>query len=199
MAVDASDRPDDRFGYSVYAGVLFASQEQQAAVQRLRAQISPRRAMLPAHVTVKGTFCGIESLDEVKRLFGEVAAQSVPFEVQIAGSDLHVVKDATSHAVVKGPALVGLYEALTAAVGPACIDAYGYDLGGYQPHLTLWQECPPENEALAQRLARGLHLGSGFSAGSVALVGRIGPAHGGKFATIQSFRLGGRLGGGARR
>ena len=191
MPVDASDRPDDRFGYSVYAGVLFASQEQQAAVQQLREQIKPRRAMLPAHVTVKGTFCGTESLDEVRRLFGEVAAHSAPLEVQIAGRDLHVIKDASSYSIVKGQALVRLYEALTAAVGPVCIDAYGYDAGGYQPHLTLWQECPPENEALAQRLARSLHLGKGFTAESVALVGRTGPAHGGRFTTIQSFRLGG--------
>jgi 2'-5' RNA ligase len=187
MPINASNRPDDRFGYSVYAGVLFATPEQRRAVQDLRTLIRPRRAMLPAHVTVLGTFCDIPSLDEIKRCIREVAARHGQVEVRIEGEGVHIFKDAAGFGIVKTPALTAIYEDLRAIVHPLVTDAYGYDTKGYMPHLTLWQECPPENMLLAERLGREISLGRGFLARDIALVGRAGPAHGGEWVTIESF------------
>ncbi len=190
MTVDASDHPNDRFGYSVYAGVLLASPAQQCAVQELREKIKPGRAILPAHVTVKGTFCDISSLDEVERLFEVVAARHSPLTVRFESTHVNVIKDASVLDVVKAPQLVRIYDELRTTLGSVGTDAYGYDTQGYAPHLTLWQECPPENAALAARLGREIKLGEGFTAAEVTLVGRIGPAHGGRWTTLRAFKLG---------
>ncbi len=194
MAIDASDRPNDRFGYSVYAGVLLAPRAQADAVARLRERIRPQRAMLPAHVTVMGTFCGIESLDGVKRLFRQVSARHGPVEVKFDGAGLQLFKDSGGLFVEKSAALAGLHKEITAAIGAVSIDAYGYADERYAPHLTLWQECPPENATLAGELGREVKLGAGFRVDAVAFVGRSGPAHGGRWVTIALFALTGRAG-----
>ena len=191
MPVDASDRPNDRFGYSVYAGVLTAAPRQVAEVAKLREAIKPRRSMLPAHVTVMGTFCDVQSLDEIKRIFAGVARGCRPVEVKFDGTGMHIYPDWASFDVVKRAELVRLHDELTAAVSPHVTDAYGYAEHGYTPHLTLWQECPPEDQTLADRLGRELDLGRGFTARAVDLVGRAGPAHGGRWVTVESFPLGG--------
>lgn len=191
MAINASDRPNDRFGYSVYAGVLLAPAAQQRTVQGLRDKIRPQRAMLPAHVTVKGTFCDIKSLEEVDRLFAEVAStQSAPF-IRLESPRVQVMRNASVLAVVRTTELVAIYDDFRAVLGPVVTDAYGYDAQGYAPHLTLWEECPPENLDLARRLAKEIKLGGGFTAYEVSLVGRIGPAHGGRWTTVKTYRLGG--------
>ncbi len=190
MPIDASDRPNDRFGHSVYAGVLFAGPEQVKAVAELRGAIKPRRATLPAHVTVMGTFCDPPSLDAVKAVFADAARLCGPVEVRFDGTGLHLGNDWASFQVTRTTDLVRLHETLTDALIPLVTDAYGYAEHGYAPHLTLWQECPPENMAQAERLGRKLDLGAGFRGEEVALVARTGPAHGGKWATLKSFRLG---------
>ncbi len=189
MPIDASNRPNDRSGYSVYAGVLFASAEQIKAVDGLRAHVRAKRAALHAHVTVMGTFCDVKSLDAVKQSFTNAIKGHGPAKVTFDGAGMKLHSTWAGYDAVKSPELVRLHKSLVAAVGPLVTDAYGYAEHGYAPHLTLWQECPPENQQIAEKLGRELRLGEGFTADSVALVGRAGTAYGGKWVTVQTFPL----------
>jgi hypothetical protein len=81
---DPRTLPNDRFGYSVYSLVAQASPEQVRMVAEARVIIGQERAMVPAHVTIRGTFYGIESLEAMRGLLRETAAGLGPAQVEFS-------------------------------------------------------------------------------------------------------------------
>jgi 2'-5' RNA ligase len=191
MMIDARTLPNDRFGYSVYTVVAHASPEQARIVSEVRETVGQARAVIPAHVTVRGTFHGIESLGEMRGLLRETAAGLPPGQVEFdpAGWQLHAV-DGDRHGCampcVTTPALRSLHERFDAVVRPRSQDAYG---NTYRAHMTLCQDCTREQALQALALLAGLDIGTGFDFGSVELMGRVGPAFGGEWTLIESFPL----------
>ena len=190
MAIDASDRPNDSFGYSVYAVVAFAPPELADPIDMLRRTIATKRASIPAHVTVKGTFCGIDSLDVVCEQIGAVAQTTAP--VQIDFADPRNPTSGESRAVLWAEMrltsdLLALNDALEQAIGPLSTNAYSDE--PYQPHLTFCQGCSSEQINHAMRLAAEIDFGTGFLATAIDLMGRIGPAYGGRWESAGRFPL----------
>jgi 2'-5' RNA ligase len=182
---------NDSFGYSVYSLVAHASPEQVALVGEVRRTVGQVRAVIPAHVTVRGTFYGIESLDEMRGLLRGTAAGSEPTRVEFCpgGWELHT-GDGDRHGCfmpcVTSPGLRALHEAFDAVIGPRSQDAYG---GGYRAHMTLCQDCTREQVQQAMALVAGMDIGNGFDVDSVELMGRVGPAFGGEWKLIESLPL----------
>ncbi len=81
---NADNEPEDQFGYACYTIVLPAGDRITEAQQAIWRRYPSPRAAIPAHVTVKGTFVGIGSLDEVKSLIGEIAGSTAPFHLEAA-------------------------------------------------------------------------------------------------------------------
>ena len=190
MAIDTSDRPNDSFGYSVYAVVAFAPPELAYSVDGLRRTIAMKRASIPAHVTVKGTFCGIDSLEVVCEQIGAVAQTTAP--VQIDFADPRNPASGESRAVLWTEVrltsdLLALNGALEQAIGPISTAAYSDE--PYRAHLTLCQDCSPEQMDHAMRLAAEIDFGTGFLATAIDLMGRIGPAYGGRWESAGRFPL----------
>jgi len=177
VAIDASDRPNDSFGYSVYAVVALAPGNQVAAVEKLRREIGMKRAAPIAHVTVKGTFCDVESLDAVRRSVTGIAERTAPVQVDFAD-------DGSPHFT---ESFGGINAALEEAIEPISTNAYNDE--PYRPHLTLCQDCSATQIEEARRLAGELSMGAGFLAAAVHLMGRIGPAYGGRWTAIERFPL----------
>jgi 2'-5' RNA ligase len=187
---DSRTLPNDRFGYSAYALVAHAAPEQVRAVAELRKAIGQARAVIPAHVTVRGTFYGIESLEEMRGLLRGTAAGLEPGEVEFSpdGWRFHT-DDAGHHCAMPcatTPALLALHETFDSVIRPRSEDAYG---SGYRAHMTLCQDCSGEQIQKAEALVAPLDIGTGFSFGSVELMGRVGPAFGGEWRLIESFPL----------
>ena len=63
----AHNQPNDRFGYSCYSLVLIAPEDTIAKVNAIKRDSGMTIAHIPAHITIKGTFYGIESLDTLKQ------------------------------------------------------------------------------------------------------------------------------------
>ena len=189
MPIDASNRPDDLFGYSVYAGVLFAPAQLAEPVDAVRVRVGSPRAALPAHVTVMGTFCDVKSLRGVQNAFDRAVKGHGPVKVTFDGEGLNIHPTWAGFNAVKSAELASLYASFVQAVGPLVTDAYGYAEHGYTPHLTVWQECPPDKAQLAEQLGRPLNMGGGFVANAVVLVARRGTAYGGRWATVGLFPL----------
>jgi 2'-5' RNA ligase len=195
---DPRTLPNDRFGYSVYALVSQASPEQVRLVAEVREAVGQARAVIPAHVTVRGTFYGIDGLDEMRGLLRRTAAGLEPTRVEFSpgGWKLHS-DDGDRHGCVMpcvtSPALRSLHEAFDAVISPRSRDGYGY---GYRAHMTLCQDCTREQVHQAMALVAGRDFGTGFSFDSVELMGRVGPAFGGEWTLIESLPLtgGGRRG-----
>jgi 2'-5' RNA ligase len=188
---DPRTLPNDRFGYSVYALVAHASPEQVRMVSEVREAVGQTRAVIPAHVTVRGTFYGIASLDEMRRLLRETAHDLEPTRVTFGldGWTIHP-GDGDRHGCVMPcettPALLALHRTFDAVIRPRSRDAYG---DGYHAHLTLCQDCTREQAQQAVALIAGMDIGTGFDVDSVELMGRVGPAFGGRWTLIESLRL----------
>ncbi len=188
MAIDASNRENDRFGYSVYAVVAFAPEGLTRKVDALRRGIAMERVAIPAHVTVKGTFCDIDSLDGLRSLIGDIAAGTPPVEMRFEAPDPVRFEETFGVLEIRPKQLLsGLNEALSRAIDPISTNAY-FD-GPFWPHLTLCQECSAAQIEQAKQLAAKLEPGTGFTCGAIDLMGRVGTAYGGRWESIELFRL----------
>lgn len=189
---DPATLANDRFGYSVYALVAHASPEQVRLVAEVREAVGQARAVIPAHVTVRGTFYGIDSLEEMRGLLRETAAGLEPARVEFGphGWKIHT-GDGDHHGCVMpcvtSPSLRSLHETFDAVIGPRSRDGYG--AAGYRAHMTLCQDCTREQVERAMALVADLDVGTGFGFGSVELMGRDGPAFGGEWSLIESLPL----------
>ncbi|TWF78145.1 2'-5' RNA ligase superfamily protein [Pseudonocardia hierapolitana] len=187
---DPRTLPNDRFGYSVYALVAHASPEQVRMVDEVREAVGQERAVIPAHVTVRGTFHGIASLDQMRALLRETAGGLEPAQVTFGPGGWTIHPDGDRHSCgmpcVTTPALVSLHHAFDAVIRPRSVDAYG---DGYRAHLTLFQDCAREQVQRAGAVVAGPDIGTGFEFDSVELMGRVGPAFGGEWVLIESFPL----------
>jgi 2'-5' RNA ligase len=186
---DPRTLPNDRFGYSVYSVVAHASPEQVQMVAEARKTIGQERAVIPAHVTIRGTFYGMENLEEIRGLLRETAAGLQPAQVEFSpGGWTFVADDGDRHSCVMPcvmtPALLSLHETFDAAIRPRSKNAYE---DNYRAHLTLCQDCTDEQIQQAKALVARLDIGTGFSFGSMELMGRVGPAFGGEWRLIESF------------
>jgi 2'-5' RNA ligase len=188
---DPIAQPDDRFGYSVYALVAHAGARQVELIASARKTIKIDRAMIPAHVTIRGTFHTVDSLDKLRGLLRETAQQlsvarvkfspeSWKFIVQNNGRHLCIMPCETT------PGLLALHGAFDSVIRPHSQNAYP---DGYRAHMTLCQDCTDEQIAKARELAAGLDVGDGFDVTSAQLMGRAGPAYGGEWKLIESFPL----------
>ena len=192
MPVDASDRPNDRFGYSVYATVALAAPDQVAKVRKVREAIGLKRATIPAHVTVRGTFYGVQNFDELAGLLRNLAFSQKPLRIEFSGGwEFWVQSDGRGigwRKVMATVELRALNKTFDGVIRPRSNNAYPDE---FLPHLTLCQDCDETQIAEAKRLAESLDIGSGFDCKEVTLMGRVGPAHGGRWVTVESFPLGG--------
>src|SRR6266498_3307703 len=84
--IPADDQPNDSFGYSCYTVVLPAPPEIVAKGNRIERESGMSRAKIPAHITVKGTFHGITSLEEAQRIIRSITEKTAPFQVSFAGA-----------------------------------------------------------------------------------------------------------------
>ena len=189
--VDARTLPDDRFGYSVYTVVAHAEQWQIDLVEGVRKDINLTRATIPAHVTVRGTFHSIESLEEMRSLLKATAAKQELARVRFSAQGWKFIEqDNGRHIGIMPcettPDLLALHKAFDAVIRPRSANAYPDD---YRAHMTLCQDCTDEQIEKAKHLAAGLDIGDGFDVTSAQLMGRVGPAFGGEWKLIESFPL----------
>lgn len=190
--VDARTLPNDRFGYSVYTVVAHAERRQLELVQDVRKAINLTRATIPAHVTVRGTFHSIESLEEIRSLIKSTAVKQERARVQFSADGWKFIEqDNGRHIGIMPcettPDLLVLHKAFDAVIRPRSVNAYP---DSYRAHMTLCQDCTDEQIAKAKELASTLDVGDGFDVTSVELMGRVGPAFGGSWEVIESFPVG---------
>lgn len=186
---NADHLEDDAFGYSCYALVLPAQESIRTAADAIERAAGMTRAKIPAHITVKGTFYAIASLDEVKARVATITGQTPALEIPLAGAQAHWGTNGGGLRVVATSALQTLHDALVAAIAPLGKPAYQDD--PYRPHMTFVQDVTPEGLATAQSLVAATDLGPVFRADFVDLMGRQGKAHGGQWLCIQRFALAG--------
>lgn len=182
-------QPNDQFGYSCYALVMPASDALTAQVEELRNTVGVTVASIPAHITVKGTFFQIESLDQVKQLIAEITSATAPFYISFQDAEVHWWTEVAALTVPVTPPMQALHDALVSTIAPLSLPAYQDD--PYVAHMTLvYNPPPPDGQARAQELIRQMDFGPGFQVTAVDLMARVGPRVGGAWRRIARFTLG---------
>jgi hypothetical protein len=188
--IDASDRPNDAHGYSVYCLVMLAPEPIASRVQEVRDLLRPARAMIAAHVTILGTFCEIESLDSV---FGQVAGAVTGTDsltLEPTGDIFQSPHVITAGAIIEvSPEMQALHDRLAEAILPTSINAY-LDPANFMAHLTYYQELPEPERERGGRIAREFEL-STFDVSGVTLMGRVGTSSEGEWRVVRNFPFGG--------
>jgi 2'-5' RNA ligase len=181
------NQPNDQFGYSCYALVIPSGEALTAQVEQLRHRVGVTVASIPAHVTVKGTFFNIESLEKVRGVVKEIANRSAPFYISFDNAQVHWWKEVAALTIPVTPPLQALHDTLVASISPLGLPAYKDD--PYVVHMTLVYNPSPEGMALARELIEAMDFGAGIQADAVDLMGRVGPRVGGAWQLIERFPL----------
>ncbi len=168
----------DPKAYDRFAVVAFATPEIVEAVEEIRRQLPPAgRPILPAHVTIKGTFVDSLDLDEILKRTRDCCAAAQPFTLTTGpirvwgeGSDAVVVLE-----VEQSPPLTRLHWELVEALKALCTTTYyGEDISEFAPHLTLVQQIPLAEAEAAAAFVERLAVTYTFPVTEAALVGRRG-------------------------
>jgi 2'-5' RNA ligase len=176
----------DRWGYTRYAVVLFLAEEERRKVDTVRVHLPIPVAMIPAHVTVKGSFDSPGNLDEVRRCVREVASSTRPFDVELVR--VAVWGKTVVYEAAVSPEIRTLHDALYDAIEPVTRNVYGDEAGErFRPHMTVCQELPAGAVEEAERLARALDIAKRFRIGAMQLMALVGPRHGGHWEMVEEF------------
>ena len=191
---DAGPSPADG-QHERFSVVAFADEAVLATVDAIRREIPPRIAVMPAHVTLKGSFIEPVSLATIEERIEHTAAQGTPLQVEV--DRMYSGEKHLGLALVPGPDLVALHDSLFYALEDLVEDVYGDGPGeDYRPHLTVLYGLEPEERARAQSFLGPLELVRSIELREVSLVGRVGGAEDGLWEVIGTWPMGGS--GGAR-
>lgn len=187
--VDPYTLSDDEFGYSVYSLVLFATPEQQHAVQAVRDRVSVQKSMLPAHVTAKGPFCRVPSVTEVQGIIDDVIRGLPPIQADFGPDRIPRTLSNGERIgwidVNVSSGLAELHGRLLDALDSVATNAYPPEARGwFHPHLTVYHEPDSESEELEAKLLRDLNIGTGFRADALSLMGHVGTPYRGEWVSI---------------
>jgi 2'-5' RNA ligase len=178
--------PYDRFSI-----VAFAPPEIREAVEALRQQLPPSgRPIMPAHVTLKGTFVEPGDLGQIADVVRQTCATASPITITTTG--IHVFGGeggGVALAVGESEPLMSLHRLLVARLRGQCRTIYSMEgtTAAFHPHLTLVQQVPASVLDAARMLVERAALQCTFQAREASLVGRRG---GTVWETLAAFPIG---------
>ncbi len=168
----------DRFGHSGYAVVILAPADVQREIELVRRQLEIPIHMIPAHVTVKGTFINPPSVEEVGTIVEGVARATQAFIME-TGEALAWGSENARTAVISvcsSDQLDDLHRQLFSSIEPTTTNVYGPERAeGFRFHMTVYQEVDEANHMKGQALVASLSVPERMAANSVCLMGRSGP------------------------
>lgn len=177
--------------YDRFAVVAFAAPDIVDAVEEIRRQVPPSgRPILPAHVTIKGTFVEPLDLDAIAERIRACCADARPFTLRTGA--LHGWTDDRHGgawlAVEESAGLTALHWRLVEELRDLCTTTYhGEDTGQFRPHLTVVQQIPAEQVGPTVARIERFDTAYTFPVSEAALVGRRA---GIAWETIATFPLG---------
>jgi 2'-5' RNA ligase len=146
-------------------------------------------AKIPDHVTIKGTFYAIDSLDGLIDQIRTITTHHEPFVLETEGMELWEPE----HSVILGfpvnPAIQSLHDDLVANISPLGKPAYQDD--PYRVHMSIVNEVDPEGVKTARTRIEDTDLSDGLAVDAIDLMARDGVAQGVTWQRLESFQLGG--------
>lgn len=180
---------EDNQSFQRFAVVSFLDGASVQRIEELRAELPSRIAVMPPHVTLKGSFIDPTSIDEIEQGIGKIACESSPLRIEV--KSIHIGETHIGLTLTPTTDLISLHDQLFYTLQPLVTDVY-HDRPGsdYHPHTTVFYGLSGNELNRAKHLVQDLEDLSSFTLTEVSLVGRMGSAETGQWKTIQSFPLG---------
>ena len=179
---------NDEFGYACYTIVIPAPPELTEPLLEIERAAGQERAKIPAHVTVKGTFYGINGLNELRDTVRSASSRHEPF--RLATSDMDIWE--SDHSVILGfsanDQIQALHDDLVSVVSPLGKPAYQDD--PYRVHMSIVNEVSAEGVETARSIIENVDIGDFLDVSTIDLMARDGVAWGGEWVRLERFELG---------
>ena len=179
---------NDEFGYACYAIVIPAPPDLAGPMLDIEHAAGQERAKIPAHITVKGTIYGIESLEGLVEEIRYVTNRHAPLVLDAAGRELI----GPDNSVILGLPVIAeiqaLHDDLVKNIAPLGKPAYKDD--PYRVHMSVVNEVKPEGIEIAKKMVGEINFGEGIQVGAIDLMARDGVAWGGVWKRVERFELG---------
>jgi hypothetical protein len=178
---------NDEFGYACYTIVIPASTSLAGPMLEIEHAAGQERAKIPAHITVKGTIYGIESLDGLIEGIRNVTNRHAPFVLDVAGKELIGPDDSVILGFPVSTEIQALHDDLVKNIAPLGKPAYRDD--PYRVHMSVVNEVKPEGVEIAKKMVGEIDFGEGIQVGAIDLMARDGVAWGGVWKQVERFEL----------
>lgn len=188
MVIESTYLENDEFGYSCYAVALPAPPGLTKELSEIERTAGQKRAKIPAHITVKGTFYEPRSLPEILEIVESIAADHHAISLPTAGHEVYWTDRSAGFRFISTREIQRLHDELVAAIEPVSQSAYADD--PFRGHLGIVDTVSPNAVKTAVELGRKVELPKVLELPLLDTYGRDGNAADGEWKRISRIELG---------
>ena len=187
--IDDTTLPNDKFGFRIYGVMAHLPEPQASEIRKFHNLVGAHDLATKPHCSLDN-FWGPDDLDAVKTAIAEVAGRHRPFENEVDLSDTRVADWGCAFTLGSVPEHMALHDDLVATLDPLTKRIFSLDVP-YWPHTTALLDAKPNEVPLMEPNLGKIDLTGKMRFETIELIGRVGPARGGEYHILESFRLGG--------
>lgn len=187
--IDDTTLPNDKFGFRIYGVMAHLPERQANEIRKFHKIVGADDLATQPHCSLDN-FWGPDDLDAVKTAIANVAAKSKPYETSVDFSDTRIADWGCAFSLEPADELVSLHNNLVAALDPLTKRIFSVD-GDYWPHTTALLSAKPDEVPRMESALEKIDMTGPMRFESIELIGRVGPARGGEYHVLESYRLNG--------
>lgn len=187
--IDDTTLPNDKFGFRIYGVMAHLPEPQASEIRKFHKLVGADDLATKPHCSLDN-FWGPDDLDAVKSAIAAVAKESSPYETQVDFSDTRVADWGCAFTLEAADELVAINKRLVTALDPLTNRIFSVDTP-YWPHTTALLSAKPDEVPKMQPNLEKIDMTGTMRFETIELIGRVGPARGGEYHVLESYRLGG--------
>jgi len=187
--IDDSTLPNDKFGYRIYGVMAHLPEPQASEIRKFHKLVGADDLATRPHCSLDN-FWGPEDLDDVKAALARVASRHSPFETEVDPADTRFAEWGCAFTLQSVPGHHALHDDLVRELDPLTKRIFSVDTP-YWPHTTALLDAKPHEVPLIEPSLGKIDMSGVMRFETFELIGRIGPARGGEYHILESFKLSG--------
>ena len=187
--IDDKTLPNDKFGYRIYGVMAHLPERQASEIRKFHKLVGADDLATKPHCSIDN-FWGPDDLDAVKAAIAGVAAKKGPFETEVDFSDTRIAEWGCAFSLQPMEGLTTLHDEIVMALNPLTKRIFSLD-NPYWPHTTALLSAKPHEIPLIEPNIGKIDMTGTMRFETIELIGRVGPARGGEYEILESFRLAG--------
>ena len=187
--IDDTTLPNDKFGFRIYGVMAHLPEQQASEIRKFHRLVGADDLATEPHCSLDN-FWGPDDLDAVKSAIATVASTHSPFETKVDFSDTRIGDWGCAFSLEPASGLVSLNAALVTALDPLTKRIYSIDTP-FWPHTTALLSAKPDEVPKMEPNIGKIDMTGEMRFETIELIGRIGPARGGEYQILESYRLAG--------